>query len=188
MLEQNMIKSKAWLELRGAAQSVYLIFRTKCRMERTTGKPGKRGMVIANNGELVFTYAEAQKIYGISKSRFRRSIDELITKGFVDIAATGMGVHKVTTFYALSERWRFYGTEHFQHVNRPEPSIANPGFKTGNDHWKQSKKNTSAKNAHGTVCENEHGGILTMHTNEHGEKVSNLYKRSNGQWLASKVA
>lgn len=87
-----MVNSKAWLSLNGAATIVYLIFRTKCRIDKLPGKPGKRKRVILNNSEIVFTYIEAKSRYGISKSRFRRALKELVTKGFIEIADTGMGM------------------------------------------------------------------------------------------------
>lgn len=189
VLEQSLVKSKAWLALSGAAPIVYLIFRTKCRIDKPPGKPGKRRRVILNNGELVFTYIEAKSRYGISPSRFRRAIDELIAKGFIDIADTGMGVHKVATCYAISERWRDYGTPGFKEVKRPKPKIANPGFKRGNTLWKKAqKKKSSDENAHGTVYAVEHGELLAMHTGAHGQKIATRYKWRSGKWLAIKIA
>ena len=171
VLEQRLVKADAWISLSGTAKAVYLLFRTKCRVGRPPGKPGKRGWTILNNGELVFTYGEAQQKYGIPASRFRRALDELIEKGFIDVAASGMGVHKVTTLYAIAERWRDYGTAAFRLAKRPQPSIHNPGFKRGNKLWRQtSEKNTSVESAHGAVHNNAHGDIKAVHTNAHGEK------------------
>lgn len=185
----HLVKSEVWLSLSGTAMKVFLLFRTKCRMEKFRGKPGKRGPVILNNGEIVFSYREAQKKYGISASRFRRAIDELVAKGFIDIAHTGMGVHKVATWYAISERWRDYGTPQFKEVKWPKPNIANPGFKRGNKLWRKArKKKSSAKNAHGAVCNFEHGELLAMRTNKHGQKITIKYKRRNNKWLACKIA
>ena len=184
-----MVKSEAWLSLSGAAIIVYLIFRTKCRIDKLQGKPGKRRRVILNNGEIVFTYSEAQKKYGISASRFRRAIDELLAKGFIDIAATGAGLYKVATWYAISDRWREYGTSEFKQATRTKRSIGYPGFKAGNTHWqKAGKKITTAKNAHGAVYTIEHGELLAMRTNEHGRKITIQYKRSNNKWLSHQIA
>ncbi|MHC4120981.1 MAG: hypothetical protein ACYSWO_26120 [Planctomycetota bacterium] len=137
----------------------------------------------------MFTYHEAKNQYGITSPRFRRAIDELLARGFIDIAATGMGVHKVTTFYAISDRWRDYGTPRFQKSTRPKPSVANPGFKKGNELWKKArKKRSSDENVHGAVNTNVHGDLLAMHTNVHGQKTATLYKRRNDKWLDSKIA
>jgi len=184
-----MVKSKVWLSLSKTAKDVFLIFRTKCQIAKRKGKPGKRGPVIINNGEIVFTYVEAKKKYGISASRFRRALDQLVEKGFIDIEATGMGVHKVTTLYAISERWRDYGTLHFKKAKRPEPIIANPGFRPGNKLWQKARaKNSSDENEHGAVNNNVHGELLAMYTNVHGEKITTQYKRIDDKWLACKIA
>ena len=189
VLDQSLVKSEAWLSLRGAATIVYLIFRTKCRFVKRQGKPGKRGPVIVNNGEIVFTFDDAESKYGISRSRFSRALTQLITKGFIDITATGMGVHKVETHYAISERWRDFGTPDFKEVRRPRPSIANPGFKRGNKLWQKAhRKKSSDENVHGAVHENIHGELLAMRTNEHGQKITIKYKWRNDKWLACKIA
>lgn len=189
VVEQHLVKSRAWLSLTGAAPHIYLLFRTKCRMARRQGKPGKRGPVIANNGEIEFTYIEADKRYAIKKDRFARALDQLIDRGFIEVATTGMGVCKVKTRYAISERWRDFGTTDFKAATRPTPSIANPGFKPDNTLWQRAcRKNSSAENAHGAVRENAHGGILAMRTNAHGRKVAILYKFRNNRWLASEIA
>ncbi len=189
VLEQSMIKSNVWLSLSGTSVNVYLLFRTKCRIEKRGIKRGKRDLerMISNNGEIVFTYAEAKTKYRISKNRFRRAVDELLEKGFIDIAETGMGVHKVTTLYAISERWRKFGTPDYKTVPRPKPPIANPGFKKGNKMWKRRANFSSAENDHGAVFKNKHGQILVMHTNEHGKKQKVLYKWRNNKWLDIKA-
>lgn len=189
VLEQRLLKSPVWLSLNGAAKAVYLLFRTKCKMGRPPGKPGKRAWMILNNGELVFTYKEAAKKYGFTRSRFRRALDELIEKGFIDVEATGMGVRKVTTYYAISERWRDYGTAAFRQVKRPKPSIANPGFKPGNKLWrKAAKKNASVESAHGAVREDEHGEETTVRVCEHGESEPICHKCRENKALSSESA
>lgn len=179
VLEQEMIKHPAWLSLSGTAIQVFLIFRTKCVFEKMRNcKPGKRDTEISNNGEIVFTYQEAKSKYGITSSRFTRAIDDLLNKGFIDISATGMGVHKVTTYYAIGNRWRNYGTPEFKEVIRPKPTLCNPGF----------KKKSSNENACGATRKNVCGEILTIRTNACGQKVEILYKFNKGKWLSSKIA
>jgi hypothetical protein len=128
-----LVKSVAWLSLGGTAKDVYLLLRTKCRIIKQQGKTGKRGPVIANNGELEFTYDAAEEKYGITTGRFTRALDQLVDRGFIDVAATGMGVHRVKTWYAISDRWPDYGTPDFKPATRLRPSIANPGFKKGDE-------------------------------------------------------
>jgi hypothetical protein len=169
VLDQRLVKSTVWLALSGTAKGVYLLFRAKCKMGRPPGKPGKRDWMILNNGELVFTYREAWGKYGITASRFRRALDELIEKGFIDVEGSGMGVQKVTTLYAISDRWRDFGTPAFRKAKRPEPSIRNPGFKRGNKLWQRPpQEKASVENAHGAGRENEHGEAVTVCEDTHG--------------------
>ena len=183
-----MIKSKVWLSLGRTAKDVYLLFRTKCQVATNRGKPGKERFAIINNGELVFTYAEAQEPYGITASRFTRAIDDLVKKGFIDIEQSGMGVNRATTLYRISERWRRYGCSNFVNKTRPRAHRFDFGFKQGNDLWKRKQENITVKNDHSAMRINEHGGILAMRTNAHGQIIKTLYKFSNGQWLGFQSA
>ena len=140
VLEQQLIKSKAWLSMNGPAVFVYLIFRCRCQIGKARGKPGKREKIILNNGEIIFTYDEAQNEYGITRPRFVRALDELIAKGFIDIAEIGGGVNKATTKYAISDRWRNYGTGKFEPASRPKLGRPNPGFKRAKGEKKLRKE------------------------------------------------
>ena len=184
VLPQALVKSPVWIGLSGTAKSVCLIFRCKCQYAKMKGK--KTRLVRTNDGELIFTYEEALQIYGITKTRFVRAIDELLAKGFIDIIATGAGVHKATTFYGISDRWIDYGTAKFKTAKRPKPSIPNPGFKKG--HKVVLKTKTSNDFVTGASNINVTGGIIAMHTNVTGEKVKVLYKLSAGKWLSNKIA
>ena len=140
VLDQRLLKSKAYRSLKTPiAYFVLGIFWTK----RQIGKVGRRGkeqVVILNNGEITFTYKEAKENYCISSGAFRDAIDELREKGFVDIAATGMGVHKVTTCYSISDRWKLYGMPEYEPPKpRPKKPI-NRGFQKGNKFGRNCKK------------------------------------------------
>ncbi len=186
VLDQKMVKSEVWLSLNGTAIKVYHIFRCKCQYAKLSAK---RGAEHVNNGELVFTYAEAESKYSILPGRFKRAIDELVSKGFIDITGTGMGVKKVATTYGIAERWRDYGTSGFKTVKRPKRPIGNRGFRRGNKLWRRArKKNTTAKNAHRVMRKNVHRPVLTMRTNAHGEKVSIRYNWRTRKWLGAKIA
>jgi hypothetical protein len=147
-VERDLVKSKAWMSLGGIAPQVYLVFCAKCQVWRPKGS---RTYTITNNGEIHFSYAEAKKSYGITAPRFRRAIDDLIAKGFIDIESTGMGVHKALTYYRISERWRSYGCPTFKQAKRPQPPVSNPGFRRGNT--LSPKKKSSDENVHGAVNE-----------------------------------
>ena len=89
-LERNLLESEAFNSLRtGTAYRVFLIFYRKRQMAKL-GRKGKGNWVITNNGEITFSYAEAERKYGISYGAFRNAIDELMKRGFLDIEESGV--------------------------------------------------------------------------------------------------
>ena len=153
VINQVMVNSAVWLSLSGTAIKVYHLFRCKCIIAKKNHRSNKRSESIIdrimNNGEIEFTYEEAEKQYGIARGRFLRAIDELIEKGFIDIAEPGGGVHKLKTLYAISERWRDYDTPSFRKMHRPERRFK-CGFRKGNKLWlKAREKKSTAIRAHG---------------------------------------
>lgn len=180
-LERELVTSKAWLALGSTGKDIFLILRLRCQMSKQ-GRRGKENWSIDNNGELVFTYAEAKEKYSITATRFTRGIDDLLKRGFVDVAATGRGVHRLTTHYAISNRWRNYGTPHFKQVERLKRSSGYPGFK---------KKST---NENISVNTNENvsigGESELVNTNDYVRRVNfkNILKWRNNKWIRAKSA
>lgn len=122
-VSRRMIKSRAYLALKTATScKVFMIFLSKCRMEKMPAKPMHREKEwqITNNGEIQFTYIEAEAKYGISAGKFTRAIDELTRVGLIDITKTGLGLQKDVTLYAISVRWEKYGTAEFVVKKRPK--------------------------------------------------------------------
>lgn len=120
VIPTELIKSKAWFGLGSKCSisaQVYLIFLSKRQMVKT-GKKGHEKWQCTNIQEIVFTYSEAQEKYGITQPRFMRAIDDLIDKGFIDIAKSASGLFKEVTLYGLSERWQKYGTPQFEDTPR----------------------------------------------------------------------
>ena len=115
--DRTLFNSKAFKELSGNATKVLMWFYYKRQMRRD-GRKGKQKWVIVNNGDITFYYNEAQKKCGISRQTFNRAIDELVKKGFIDIARPGMGLARQPTLYSISRRWHDYGTDEFQEVKR----------------------------------------------------------------------
>lgn len=95
--------------------------------------------IIANNGEIIFTYIEAKRDYGISRKQFRDAIDDLISKGFIDIAKSGRGIRQIATLYTISDRWWLFGRPDFKKAARKKAAY-NPGFKKGNTLSPRNKK------------------------------------------------
>jgi len=94
-----------------------------------TGPKGREMWKQTNNGELVFTYAEAKREKGMPESTFMKCIDKLIAVGLMDIAHSGSGGKKGdTSLYAISERWRKYGTPDFVVKKRPKDERSGRGF------------------------------------------------------------
>ena len=189
-IDNHWPTSKAFLALKTAAAiQVLLIFCKKRRFARV-GRAGKKQYEMINNGELVFTYADAKRKYGFTESRFNRAIDELVEKGFLDIAQTGAGLFKKTTFYSLGSRWLKYGTREFKEVVRPKSRHYRFGFSRGNILGKRRKRKIflPVTDDHSAMRTDAHSRILAMRTNAHGQTIKTLYKCSNGQWLGRQIA
>ena len=144
-LEREVILSKAFRSLETTACYImFMIFMSKRQMEKD-GLGARRRWIIKNNGKIEFTYEDAKQKYDISNSRFTKALDELIDKGFIDIAASGMGVHKTTTLYSISDRWKDYGTPNFIKIERPKGPI-NRGFQKGNQYGRNCRKKEQDEN------------------------------------------
>lgn len=138
-LERELLESEALRSLTTrTAYRVFLIFYSKRKMAKA-GRKGEEDWGVANNGEIIFTYQEAKKKHGISSGAFGRAIDELIDKGFIDIAATGRGVYKVTTLYSISKRWERYATPEYKKPKPRRKGPINRGFQKGNQHGRHSR-------------------------------------------------
>jgi len=127
-IDNELIDSKAFKSLSAACIRVYLRFLRKRKMGKI-GRKGKEQWVQTNNGELVFTYAEAKKFLGMPQSTFMKTIDKLIEVGLIDITHSGSGGKKGdVSLYAISERWRKYGTPDFILKERPKDKRSGRGF------------------------------------------------------------
>ncbi|HUU12341.1 MAG TPA: hypothetical protein VM182_01375 [Terriglobia bacterium] len=112
--ERGLVKSKAFIKLTGKSAQVYFIFRTKLVMNKVRHKDGTE-WVIANNGQIQFTYVEANS-YGITDRQFTRAVDQLVEHGLVDI--TRQGSMGAPTQFSISDRWQEFGTEQFERRER----------------------------------------------------------------------
>ena len=110
-IRRETIASQAFWDLNGVAIKVFMVFRLKCRIVKTSA--GKKEIKnILNNGEIIFTFQEAWKKYGVPKSTFLRARDQLIKVGLIEIAEDG-GCHH-TTKYSISNNWRNYPEQTFE--------------------------------------------------------------------------
>lgn len=147
-LEGDLLQSEAFRSLSRWGLRVYLRFLQK----RVIVKENRKGKAtvhrIANNGEIIFPYREALAL-GIDERAFRNAIDELIAKGFLDIARHGKGGRSgESTLYFIDIRWRDYGTERFRPPQKPriKNTIQGRGWAAYNTKKKSKRadKNDSA--------------------------------------------
>ena len=151
-IKRDILESDAYWDLTGAAPQIYMVFRMKCVFaDRTIGKRKER--VIVNNGEITYTYLEAQNNHRIPKSNFLRARDQLIKVGFIEIAEDG-GCHH-TTKYAISNNWRNYPEQTFE---RPKSGNlvgmktrwTKDTVKSGTNNLKSTVKSDTNSNPNGT--------------------------------------
>ena len=140
-IKRDILESDAYWDLTGAAPQIYMVFRLKCVFtDRTIGKRKER--IIVNNGEITYTYLQAQNNHRIPKSNFLRARDQLIKVGLIEIAEDG-GCHH-TTKYAISNNWQNYPEQTFE---RSESGNL-VGIKT---RWKKDTVKSGTNNLESTV-------------------------------------
>ncbi len=156
-ISKELVKSKAWLSLKTAATcQVYLLFLTKCVIEKSTlsAKHRKNVWVITNNGEIQFSYKEALDKYDLKAGRFKGAIDALVEAGFIDIEHSGFGLQKDVSRYAISDRWKAYGTDDFIKAERQKRQCQ-LGFTKGNQLGRNSMKiKSTSMNEHCSAVAN----------------------------------
>jgi hypothetical protein len=131
-LTSDLIESDAFLSLTGKAAMLCLIrFHQKAYKKNTKRKQGgAKEPMITNNGEIIFTYAEAKELKIKSSQTFYRVIRELVEeKGFIDISESGNWYQKVPNKFAISYRWKRFGTSEYERVEIPRSLPKGLGFK-----------------------------------------------------------
>jgi DNA-binding PadR family transcriptional regulator len=137
-LERDLLRADVFRSLARKSIHVYFDFRMKCRWQKVKKSKRRDTWVIANNGDIEYTYTEAEK-RGISRASFMRAIDELVEKGFLDISHSGSGgIKGDKSKYAISDRWRDWGTEFFVKQARPKDKRNGRGFAV---YWKNKRGN-----------------------------------------------
>lgn len=136
VLERDLLHSEAFRTLPLAAMLILLDFMGKRRIKTRKLSNGSRDVDILNNGEITYYFSEAEK-KGVTRSRFNRARDTLVDRGFIDIAHHGSGGKKGdATLYAISDRWRHWGTDKFIRKERPKDTRKGVGFAR---HWAKKK-------------------------------------------------
>ena len=159
-IPRRMHRSPAFRKL--TASSILVLFEFIFR--RQLVKVGRRDRwLIKNNGEIVLTYAEITTRFGIARSTFRNSIDQLVKIGFIDIAHHGGGMMKDCSKYGISERWMDYGKEGFIKKSRKKDN-RKLGFRK--DNWEQ-QTGRKRKRKSKIGINNDTNSSITGNTRDH---------------------
>ena len=121
-IDKILRKSTAFRELSNVKYAYIVLFEFVARAKRIKKKRARKDPInyhIANNGKLKFSYSEA-KAMGISRELFIKIIRLLVKVGFIDRSHRGGGCEGDQSLYALSDRWREYGTPHFIYKEIPK--------------------------------------------------------------------
>jgi DNA-binding transcriptional regulator YhcF (GntR family) len=136
---------------------------------RQVVKIGRRDrLIIKNNGEIVLTYAEITKKFGIARSTYRNALDQLVDLGFIDIAHHGGGMMKDSSKYGISDRWREYGKEEFIKKSRKKD---NRKLGYTKDNW-EDRTGRKRKRKSKIGINNDTNSSITKDTREHKTPVT----------------
>jgi hypothetical protein len=140
VIEKDLLKSKAFGSLqKGSAAIVLMDFYMKRVIQFAPSKRGKRRPDIVNNGKIEYTYSEARKKRGFTRPRFHAALKELVEKGLIDVTHHGGGYNGEKSLYAISNRWRKYGTPEFEFKTMPKDSRQGRGFAAVHKRKRKSK-------------------------------------------------
>jgi len=148
-IETEMFGSKAYKLLTKKDMRIYFEFLLKRRFREYKGKKGKskKRWDIVNNGIITFTYAEAERL-GYPRPTFQRALDKLISVGLIDITYQGIGgmvsengkIKGEPSLFAISERWKDYGTDNFVKKKRKKDTRKGRGWAVYHARKRKEKK------------------------------------------------
>jgi len=145
-LDPDLLESKSFNSLRASSMKVYLRFLRKRVIQKVRRGQGRREeWDIINNGKIEFTFKEAQVGLNMAGRTFQAAIKELVEKGFIDVAGYKLEINKVTKLYAISERWKKYGTGDFVQPKYPDYPTGR-GFRPGNQLGRRCCRKINTKN------------------------------------------
>jgi DNA-binding PadR family transcriptional regulator len=113
LIPWQMLETEAFRSLSATGIRVLIRFLQK----RNWHKEARTRKIIFHNSGLAFTYAEANYM-DISTSQFHTVLKKLLEVGFIDIEHQGGGLARDYSRYAVSDRWRDYGTDAFKAVEK----------------------------------------------------------------------
>ena len=173
VIDRTLIVSQAYMRLSGIAPQVLLMFLARRRVG-TLGRKGKEKKVIFNNGQIVFSYSEALKRFGITPPRFARALSQLIKFGFIDINHVGGGMVKDISTYYISDRWENYGTQEFEEKKRPKDTRG-LGFTPKNwEERSQKKRRTKLKISNNNVTRTSNKNVTVPNGTPYASSNKNV--------------
>ena len=152
-VSKKMHRSRAFQGL--TAKAILVLFEFLYRRQMVEVGP-RKNWIIKNNGEIVLTYAEIRKRFGIARSTIRSSIDQLVKLGFIDIAHHGGGMMKDSSKYGISERWKDYGKDVFIEKSRKKDS-RKLGFTK--DNWEKQTGRKRKNKSKISITDNTSSGM-----------------------------
>ena len=115
----DLLHSESYKKLNyGPALKVLNWFYEKIQLEKIKGKRGKNRFQIIDRN-ISFTYREAG-FRGLSSHQFAKALKELHKSGFIDIEKSGSALKGDWTQFAISERWKEYGSPNFKNEEFPK--------------------------------------------------------------------
>ena len=151
ILSKKMLRSKAFVELTGAAKQILIELYMRLKLE--SYKPSKysrkssQQFFAKNNGKLVLSYKSIHEQFGYSTATISKAIDRLVANGFIEIAELGCGVKRQSHKIALITNWEKYPTDEFKPGLGKSNQPVNGGFK------KRKKLGTTSETKAGTTSE-----------------------------------
>lgn len=101
---RDMMKSKAWNDLKLRQQGLYLYLKSKFTVNTKT--------LETNKDDISIPKSEAETLYGDLRT-FRNDIDILIEHGFIKQIVSGWNTRSVN-IYGFSDKWKYYEMESFK--------------------------------------------------------------------------
>jgi len=154
MIEPDIYYSEAFISLSASAIRTLMRCLQKLRWKKEKVH-GKKRVVYHNDG-FIFPYCEASFLK-IGTTQHWKNMRKLIEVGFLDIVHQGGWYQKYEkekdySVYKLSDRWKKYGTQDFQRVEKPK--VLQSDFYVRKNIERQKIKATSLKRS-GHLHKNE---------------------------------
>ncbi len=127
--ERDFYESDAYWALTGNEIRILNIFYLKRQLpsKKLLMLKGITKDTILNNGEIKFTYKEAEKKYGIGKGTFGNCLKKLQKVGFIEVESVAM--NNIPAKYRISTNWRKYPSKKYEVVKSATLVGKNTRFK-----------------------------------------------------------